>query len=83
MFQIEPISENTDALIDTEDAQVIEMKIRGYDGYLIQKTYVASDSNIIHYLWFDLENELMFQYVSVGISFEESQRIFDGIVIYE
>lgn len=82
-FQIGPVNENTNALIDTEDAQVTEMKIRGYDGYLIQKTHVDSGRNIIHYLWFDLENELMFRYVSVGIPFEESQRIFDGIVIYE
>ncbi len=82
VFQIEPVNENTDALIDTENAQVTEMKIRGYDGYLIQKTHADSGKNIIHYLWFDLENELMFRYVSVGIPFEESQRIFDGIVIY-
>ena len=82
-FQIGPVNENTNALIDTEDAQVTEMKIRGYDGYLIQKTHVDSGRNIIYYLWFDLENELMFRYVSVGIPFEESQRIFDGIVIYE
>ena len=82
MFQIEPVNENTNALIDTEDAQVTEMKIRGYDGYLIEKTHAASGRNIIHYFWLDLENELMFQYVSVGIPFEESQRIFDGIVIY-
>jgi len=83
VFDIEPIDERTITLIDTEDAQVTEMKIRGYDGYLIQKTHVTSGRNIIHYLWFDLESELMFDYVSVGIPFEESQRIFDGIVIYE
>lgn len=83
IFEINCISEETGVLLDTEDAQVTEMKIRGYDGYHIQKTHSISGRNIISYAWFDLENELMFQYTSIGIPFEESQRIFDGIVIYE
>ena len=82
-FGINCIGEETNVLLDTEDAQVTEMKIRGYDGYLIQKTHPISGRNVISYTWFDLENELMFQYSSIGIPFEESQRIFDGIVIYE
>ena len=82
-FDIEPIDESTGVLLDTENAQVTEMKIRGCDGYLIQKTFSASGENIISYFWCDLENRLMFNYCSVGFSLEESQRIFDGIVIYE
>ena len=82
-FNIEPIDESTGVLLDTENAQVTEMKIRGCDGYLIQKTFSASGENIISYFWCDLENRLMFNYCSVGFSLEESQRIFDGIVIYE
>ncbi len=81
-FQIEPIDESMGALIDTEDAQVTEMKIRGCDGYFIQKTYSASGENIVSYVWFDLDNKLLFNYSSVGISAEESQEIFDAIVIY-
>lgn len=81
-FNIEPIDESTGVLLDTENAQVTEMKIRGCDGYLIQKTFSASGENIISYFWCDLENRLMFNYCSVGFSLEESQRIFDGIVIY-
>lgn len=81
-FQIEPIDESMGALIDTEDAQVTEMKIRGFDGYLIQKTYAVSGGNIISYVWFDLENKLLFNYCSVGISAEESKEIFDKIIIY-
>ena len=81
-FDIEPIDESTGVLLDTENAQVTEMKIRGCDGYLIQKTYSSSGENIISYVWCDLENRLMFNYCSVGFSLEESQRIFDGIVIY-
>lgn len=82
-FDIEPIDESAGVLLDTENAQVTEMKIRGCDGYLIQKTFSASGENIISYFWCDLENRLMFNYCSVGFSMEESQRIFDGIVIYE
>lgn len=82
IFEINCIGEETGVLLDTEDAQVTEMKIRGYDGYHIQKTHSISGRNIISYAWLDLENELMFQYSSIGISSEESQRIFDGIVIY-
>lgn len=82
IFEINCIGEETGVLLDTEDAQVTEMKIRGYDGYHIQKIHSISGRNIISYVWFDLENELMFQYTSVGISAEESSRIFDSIVIY-
>lgn len=82
IFEINCIGEETGVLLDTEDAQVTEMKIRGYDGYHIQKTHSISGRNIISYAWLDLENELMFQYSSIGIPSEESQRIFDGIVIY-
>jgi hypothetical protein len=81
-FQISPISTGTGLFIDTEDAQVINIKIRGYDGQLIQKRQEQTEKEYVMYLWFDLENELMFYYNSVGIPFEESQRIFDGIVIY-
>lgn len=81
-FQIEPIDESMGALIDTEDAQVTEMKIRGCDGYLIQKTYSVTGENIVSYVWFDLDNKLLFNYSSVGISAEESREIFDAIVIY-
>lgn len=81
-FQISPISTGTGLFIDTEDAQVTNIKIRGYDGQLIQKRQEQTGKEYVMYLWFDLENELMFYYSSVGIPFEESQRIFDGIVIY-
>lgn len=81
-FQISPISTGTGLFIDTEDAQVTNIKIRGYDGQLIQKRQEQTGKEYVMYLWFDLENELMFYYSSVGIPLEESQRIFDGIVIY-
>lgn len=82
IFEINCIGEETGVLLDTEDAQVTEMKIRGYDGYHIQKIHSNSGRNIISYVWLDLENKLMFQYTSIGVSAEESSRIFDSIVIY-
>jgi len=81
-FQIGSIDDNMSTLVDTEDAQVTEMKIRGNDGYLVQKMHATTGRNIISYVWFDLDNKLMFQYSSVGISAEESKKIFDAIVIY-
>lgn len=82
-FLISPISEGTGLTVDTEDAIVTHMEIHGIEGQLIQKTDALSGRERITYLWFDLDNKLMFRYNSIGISFEESQRIFDGIVIYE
>lgn len=82
-FEIEPLSENTGLLIDTEDAQVTEMKIRGYDGYCIEKIHSISGRNRVMYLWFDLENQVSYFYDSIGISTEENEKIFNGIVIYE
>ena len=81
-FEISPISEGTGLFVDTEDAEITYMKIRGFDGQLIRKTHASSGKECVSYLWFDLENHLMYRYTSVGVPFEESQRIFDGIVIY-
>ena len=82
-FLISPISEGTGLSIDTENATVTDVKIRGFDGQLIQKTDALSGKERITYLWFDLENRFLYRYNSIGIPFKESQRIFDGIVIYE
>lgn len=82
-FDICPVSEGTTLFVDTEDAVVTEMTIRGHDGWLIEKTYVTSQSESIMYFWFDLGKKYSFCYSSLGISPEESQKIFDGIVMSE
>lgn len=82
-FLIRPISEGTGLAVDTEDAIVTHMEIHGTDGQLIQKTDILSGKERITYLWFDLDNKLMFRYNSIGILPSESQKIFDGIVIFE
>ncbi len=82
-FEISPISEGAGLFVDTEDAVVTEMTIRGYDGWLIEKTEVTSQRESVMYLWFDLANKCSFCYYDVGISPEESKKIFDGIVISE
>ena len=82
-FEITPISEGTRTLIDTEDATITDINIHGYEGQLIEKIDLRTGKECFMYLWFDLDNRLMFYYSSHGIPFEESQRIFDGIVIYE
>ena len=66
-FEIEPLSEDAGLLVDTEDAQVTEMKIRGFDGYRIEKIHSRSGRQRIMYLWFDLENKLIFFYDSVPV----------------
>lgn len=80
-FDICPVSEGTTLFVDTEDAVVTEMTIRGHDGWRIEKTYVTSQSESIMYFWFDLTGKYSFCYSSLGISPEEGQKIFDGIVI--
>lgn len=82
-FEIMPISEGTRTLIDTEDATITNVNIHGYEGQLIEKKDSRTGKEHFMYLWFDLDNRLMFHYASLGIPLEESQRIFDGIVIYE
>lgn len=82
-FDICPVSEGATLFVDTEDAVVTEMTIRGHDGWLIEKTYVTSQSESIMYFWFDLTGKYSFCYSSLGISPEESQKIFDGIVMPE
>lgn len=80
-FEVSPLTEGT-LYVDTEDATVTDVKIHGYDGQLIQKVYALNDKESITYLWFDFENKLLFRYTSIGISFDESQKIFDGIVLF-
>lgn len=80
-FSISPISEGTNLFVDTEDAVVTEMTIRGHDGWLIEKTYITSQRESIMYFWFDLADKYSFCYSSLGISPEDSQKIFDGIVM--
>lgn len=82
-FQVAPILEGEGLFVDTEDATITSVKIRGYDGQLIQKTDAISGRECITYLWFDLVNELEFCYSSVGVPHNESQKIFDGIVIFQ
>ncbi len=82
-FDISPVSEGTGLFVDTEDAVVTEMSIRGYDGWLIEKTDTVSQRESVMYLWFDLSLGYSFEFSSLGISPEESQKIFDRIVIFE
>jgi len=82
-FQVSSISEGTGLFIDTEDATITNVQIHGFDGQLIRKTDALSGRECVSYLWFDLQNCVEYLYNSVGVPFEESQQIFDGIVIYE
>lgn len=82
-FQVAPILEGTGLFVDTEDATITNVKIRGYDGQLIEKTDVLSGRECITYIWFDLTNKLEFCYNSVGVPSNESQEIFDGIVLFQ
>lgn len=82
-FDISPVSEGTGLFVDTEDAMVTEITIHGHDGWLIEKTDVTSQKQKIKYYWFDLAHGCSFNFSSLGISPEESKKIFDGIVISE
>lgn len=81
-FEVSPITDGAGLFIDTEDATITDVKIHGYDGQLIQKVYASDGKESITYLWFDLENGLEFRYISIGILLDESQKIFDGIVLF-
>lgn len=82
-FDIGPISEGTGLLVDTEDAVVTEITIHGYDGWLIEKTEITSQRGKTVYFWLDLGKGYSYCFNSVGISPEENQKIFDGVVISE
>ncbi len=80
-FEIGPISEGTGLFVDTEDAAITNMTINGCSGQLIQKTDPISGKEQCTYLWFDLENKQKFIYFSLGVPVNETQEIFDGIVL--
>lgn len=80
-FDISPVSEGTGLFVDTENAVVTEMTIHGHDGWRIEKTEFTSQRAHVTYFWMDLEKGYTFHYSSVGISPEENQKIFDGIVM--
>lgn len=82
-FLITSIQEGSSLFADTEDAKVTAVKINGCDGQLIQKVNSATGREDTTYIWFDLEAGLMFCYNSIGISFKDTQQIFDGIVIFK
>ena len=81
-FDVFTITNTTGLLVDTEDSEVKNVKIHDCDGQIIKKIDALSGEPEIIYIWFDLKNELGFRYFSMGISPEESEKIFDGIVLY-
>lgn len=82
-LEILPVGENSSVIVDTEDATVQNTTIHGYSGMLIQKTDAFTGRNQVQCVWVDETDKLFYSYFSLGISADESQRIFDGIVIYE
>lgn len=64
-----------------DTAEVTEMTIHGMPGYFAHGNRHISDSEFIRYMWFDEERGLRYTYRSMGIPYEESQKIFEGLVI--
>ena len=83
LFDIGPLNNGTGMFVDTENADVINTTIHGYDGWIIKKVDVPSGRECTMYLWFDLENGYSFEYCAIGISDGEIQKIFDNLVINE
>lgn len=81
-FAIDPLDESMGLFVDTEEANVTEIEIQGHHGYRVEKLHGITNQECLTYIWFDLENHRSFSYDSTGIPYEESQKIFDGIVIY-
>ena len=82
-FDVSPINNGTGMFVDTENADVTNTTIHGYDGWIIKKMDVLSGKESTMYLWFDLENGYSFSYCVIGISDDEIQKIFDNLVINE
>ena len=82
-FHICPINSGTGMFIDTENADVTNTTIHGYDGWIIKKVDGLSGRERSMYLWFDLENGYSFEYCVIGVSDNELQKIFDNLVINE
>ena len=83
LFDICPINSGTGMLVDTENADVTNATIHGYDGWIIKKVDVPSGRECTMYLWLDLENGYSFEYCAIGISDVEIQKIFDNLMINE
>lgn len=83
LFHIRPINSGTGMFVDTENADVTNTTIHGYDGWIIKKVDGSSGKECTTYLWFDLENGYSFSYCVIGISDNELQKIFDNLVINE
>lgn len=81
LFEICPINNGTGMFVDTENADVTNTTIHGYDGWIIKKVDGPSGKECTTYLWFDLENAYSFSYCVIGISDNELQKIFDNLVI--
>ena len=55
-FDVFTISKGLGSLVDTEDAEVKDVKIHGCDGQMIQKTDTLSGETEIIYIWFNLDS---------------------------
>lgn len=83
-FEIDSISKGQDPVPESRDtAEVTETTIHGMPGYFAHGIRHGSDSEFVRYMWFDKERGLRYTYRSMGIPYEESQKIFEGLVIQE
>lgn len=67
--------------VDTEDAEVTEMDIHGYEGMYIEKTDSIKGYLCVQYLWLDTDLNMIFTFDSYGLSLEESQEVFESLTI--
>lgn len=83
-FEIDSISKGQNPVPEPRDtAEVTEMTIHGMPGYFAHGSRHVSDSEFVRYMWFDEERGLRYTYRSMGIPCEESQKIFEGLVLQE
>lgn len=83
-FEVDSISKGQNPVPEPRDtAEVTEMTIHGMPGYFAHGNRHVSDSEFVRYMWFDEERGLRYTYRSMGIPYEESQKIFEGLVIQE
>lgn len=78
-LSIDRIGIESRAYVDTEDATVTEMEIHGCNGWLIQKQRASLQKESINWLWIDTNAGLSFLFETVGIPYNEAEKIFNSL----
>lgn len=67
-YDVSIVGEGTNTYVDTEDAEVTQIKIHGYDGLLIEKVNLIGPE--VHIIWGDTDRSAFCSIFSTGVDVE-------------